>query len=386
MNKKKKIMFVFGTRPEAIKMAPLVKEAGKWPDQLQTVVVVTAQHRQMLDQVLKLFKIIPDHDLGIMERDQSIVDIVTRSLQGLDKIFAKEKPAMVLVQGDTSTVFAAGLAAHYHKIPLGHIEAGLRTFDKWSPFPEELNRKLTTSLADLHFAPTQTSVANLLAEQVGRAAIYLTGNTVIDALLTVAARPFDLQRFGLKLNPNKKLILVTTHRRESFGLPMERSCLAIARLAKKYHQAIEVVVPVHHNPRVKDVVHEFLDGIDNVQLIEPLDYEPFVHLMKAAYIILTDSGGIQEEAPSLGKPVLVLREKTERPEAVAFGTVKLVGTDDKLIFRLTERLLTDRRFYQKMCRSTNPYGDGQAARRTIEAIRHYFGFIKKRPQEFKVKR
>lgn len=361
-------------------MAPLIKECQKFPRELKPLVVVTAQHRQMLDQVLQLFKIRPDFDLNIMGKDQKIADIVTRSLSGLGSIIEKTRPDLVMVQGDTSTTFAAGLAAHYHRVAVGHIEAGLRTFDKWHPFPEEMNRKLTTSLADWHFAPTMTSVKNLLAERVGRRSIFLTGNTVIDALLEVAKRPYDL---AIKLDPNRKLVLVTTHRRESFGRPMQESCLAIARLAKKFQNEIEIVLPVHRNPRVSDVVHEFLGEVSNIQLIEPLDYEPFVQLMKKAYIILTDSGGVQEEAPSLSKPVLVLREKTERPEAVAAGTVKLVGTDSRKIFQEASRLLSDQRYYKKMSRAVNPYGDGRAAARTIQAVRWLFGQTKARPAEFK---
>jgi len=381
MTNKKKIMFVFGTRPEAIKMAPVINELGKHADFLSPVIVVTGQHRQMLDQVLNLFKIKPDYDLAIMEKDQSIAQIVSKTLEGLEKIVTKDKPDMILVQGDTSTVFAAGLIAHYHRIPLGHVEAGLRTFDKWQPFPEEINRKLTTAMADLHFAPTKTSVNNLVAEKVDQKNIFLTGNTVIDALLLVAARKYQLE---IDLDNNKKLVLVTTHRRESFGKPMQNTLNALLRLVDTYQNEIEIVLPVHQNPNVKGPVEELLGKASNVKLIEPLDYEPFVHLMKKAHIILSDSGGVQEEAPSLGKPVLVLREKTERPEAVEFGTVKLVGTDEDLIFSEASKLLKDQQAYDKMSKATNPYGDGHAAERIAQAVLFYFGVKDKKPEEFKV--
>jgi UDP-N-acetylglucosamine 2-epimerase (non-hydrolysing) len=378
-------MFVFGTRPEAIKMAPVIKEAEKYPDVLEPVIVVTGQHRHMLDQVLRIFDVDPDYDLGIMEENQTIISIVTKSLQGLEEIILREKPDILLVQGDTSTAFAAGLAAYYYKIPLGHVEAGLRTFDKWRPYPEEMNRKLITALADLHFAPTMKSVNNLLEEKVPRERAYLTGNTVIDALLQVSKGAYDLEKAGIKLRKGRKMILVTAHRRESFGQPLRNICSAIKKLAEKFRREIEFVIPVHKNPMVREVVNEILEEVDNVELIEPLDYEPFVHLMKASYIILTDSGGVQEEAPSLGKPVLVLREKTERPEAVEAGTVKIVGMDEKVIFEETDRLLTDAAEYQKMSRAVNPYGDGHASERIVGALLHYFGASDRRPEEFNVK-
>jgi UDP-N-acetylglucosamine 2-epimerase (non-hydrolysing) len=375
-------MFVFGTRPEAIKMAPVIKELDKYPDMLDPVIVVTAQHRQMLDQVLEIFEIKPDYDLGIMEENQTLASIVTKSLQGLEEIIVREKPDMVLVQGDTSTTFVAGLAAYYHKIPLGHVEAGLRTFDKWRPYPEEINRRLTTTLADLHFAPTERAVSNLLAEGVARSSISLTGNTVIDALLEVAKKKFNLDKAGVKLNPDRKTVLVTAHRRESFGKPMQNICQAVSRLAKDYKE-IEVVLPVHKNPNVRKTVSEILGSISNVGLTEPLDYMPFVHLMKASYIILTDSGGVQEEAPSLGKPVLVMREKTERPEAIAAGAVKLVGMDEEVIYNEAKNLLVDRSTYDKMSRAVNPYGDGHAAERIAKSILYYFGAGDQKPEEFK---
>jgi UDP-N-acetylglucosamine 2-epimerase (non-hydrolysing) len=352
---------------------------------LETLTVVTGQHREMLDQVLNLFKLEPDYDLAIMERDQTLINIVNKSLNGVEEIILRERPDMLLVQGDTATAFAAGLAAYYYKVPLGHVEAGLRTFDKWRPFPEEMNRKLLTGLADLHFAPTATAVDNLAAERVGREGIYLTGNTVIDTLLEVARKKFDLAETGIKLNKRKKMVLVTAHRRESFGAPIRQICAALKRLAQDFHGEIEIVIPVHRNPQVREVINELLGGLGNVILTEPLDYEPFVHLMKAAYLILTDSGGVQEEGPSLGKPVLVLREKTERPEAVASGTVKLVGMDEQKIYNEAARLLTEPAEYERMARATNPYGDGRASGRIVTAILHYFGALDRRPEEFSAK-
>lgn len=382
MTKPKKIMFVFGTRPEAIKMAPIISAAKKYPEWFEPMVVVTGQHRQMLDQVLNLFIIKPAYDLAIMEKNQTIAKVVAKSLLGLEKLIINDKPDLLLVQGDTSTAFAAGLVSHYYKVPLGHVEAGLRTFDKWRPFPEEINRKLLTALADLHFAPTKTSASNLLKEAVDPSAIFLTGNTVIDALLQVAKKEYDLNKLGLNLNPKKKMILITTHRRESFGGPLEAICRAIARLAVIFKNEIEMVLPVHKNPKVKEVVQQALGKIKNIKLIGSQDYEPFVHLMKAAYLILTDSGGVQEEGPSLGKPVLVMREKTERPEAVIAGTVKLVGMEENRIFQSAAKLLTNKKEYQKMSKAVNPYGDGKAAERIVLALAYYFGFKKTSPVNF----
>jgi len=371
MNKRKKIMFVFGTRPEAIKMAPVIKEAEKHKALLDLRVVVTGQHRHMLDQVLRIFDVKPDYDLDIMKENQTLVDIINKASKGLEGVLLKEKPDMLLVQGDTSTAFISALMAYYHKIPVGHVEAGLRTFDKWLPFPEEMNRRLISSVADLHFAPTQTSVNNLLAEKVAKEGVFLTGNTVIDALLQVAGREFNLGKIGLKLDEGKKIILVTMHRRETFGEKQKSMCLGLAKLAKKYKNEIAIVLPVHKNPKVKNVVFEILAKIDNVKLIEPLDYEPFVHLMKASYLLITDSGGVQEEGPSLGKPVLVMREKTERPEAIFAGTVRLVGVDEEAIFYEASKLISGEQEYQKMSKAVNPYGDGQAAERIIQAILHW---------------
>ncbi|MFA6431242.1 MAG: UDP-N-acetylglucosamine 2-epimerase (non-hydrolyzing) [Candidatus Margulisiibacteriota bacterium] len=385
MKSKKKILFVFGTRPEGIKMAPVVSEIDKYPDLFEKSIVVTGQHRQMLDQVMEIFKIKADHDLNIMEKNQTLTGIVVKSLQGLEKIILSEKPDIILVQGDTSTAFAAGLIAYYHKIPVGHVEAGLRTFDKFNPFPEEINRKLLTSIAELHFAPTLSSFENLIEEKVPRENIYLTGNTVIDALLEVVNKPYDLKKAGIDLPAGKKLILVTTHRRENFGPPLENICRAIKRLAEKYANEVHFILPVHKNPIVSKIVNEVLSDIKNITLLEPLDYETFIHIMDVSYLILTDSGGVQEEAPSLGKPVLVMREKTERPDAVAAGTVKLVGMDEEKIFNEASKLISDQNEYNKMSRAVNPYGDGKAAKRIFGGIMHYFKLQSMRPEEFNVK-
>ncbi len=380
----KKLMFVFGTRPEAIKMAPVIAAVKEQANKLELEIVVTGQHRHMLDQVLNVFGIKPNHDLEIMQDNQTLVDIINKSLRGLEKIIAKNKPDMLLVQGDTSTAFASALLAYYYRIAVGHVEAGLRTFDKWRPFPEEINRKLIGVVADLHFAPTEISVSNLMNEKVDRDSIFLTGNTVIDALLEVSTRKFDLGRAGVNLSPDKDIVLVTMHRRETFGKQQKEMCLALARLAKKYSNRIEIVLPVHRNPKVKKVIEEVLRGIGNVKLIEPLDYEPFVHLMKAAYLLITDSGGVQEEGPSLGKPVLVMREKTERPEAIAAGTAKLVGIDQDNIVSAASQLLDDQAEYNRMSKAVNPYGDGKAAQRIVSAILYHYGMIGSRPEEFKI--
>jgi UDP-N-acetylglucosamine 2-epimerase (non-hydrolysing) len=370
---KKKILMVFGTRPEAIKMAPLVKhlEAHSGFD---AKVCVTAQHRQMLDQVLTLFDIKPAFDLDLMKPGQNLTDITSGVLQGLKGVFAQWMPDVVLVHGDTSTTMAAALAAFYQRIPVGHVEAGLRTGNLYSPWPEEANRKLTSVLACWHFAPTATSRDNLLAEGVTPDKIHVTGNTVIDALLQVRDRirtDAVLQRSFAKtfsfIDPSKRLVLVTGHRRENFGGGFERICEALARIAKT-HDDVQVVYPVHLNPQVQVPVRRLLGGIANVHLIEPLDYLPFVYLMDRSTLILTDSGGIQEEAPSLGKPVLVMRDTTERPEAVAAGTVKLVGTDVSRIVSQAQALLAERAVYQMMARAHNPYGDGKACARITNAL------------------
>ncbi|UTW10637.1 non-hydrolyzing UDP-N-acetylglucosamine 2-epimerase [Marinobacterium rhizophilum] len=368
-----KVLTVFGTRPEAIKMAPLALALAA-DERFDAKFCVTGQHREMLDQVLGLFAIKPDFDLNIMKPGQDLTDVTTAILQGLKAVFAEFKPDMVLVHGDTATTFAASLAAYYQQIPVGHVEAGLRTGNMYSPWPEEGNRKLTGALAQLHFAPTETSQANLLAEGVDTSNIIVTGNTVIDALLDVVARldeDADLRETaaapGAFLDPSRKLILVTGHRRESFGGGFERICQALRDVAEQ-HPDVDIVYPVHLNPNVREPVNRLLKGIDNVHLIEPLDYLPFVYLMSRAHIILTDSGGIQEEAPSLGKPVLVMRDTTERPEAVSAGTVKLVGTDGANIVRELNGLLNDESAYRAMSFAHNPYGDGKACQRILEAL------------------
>lgn len=372
-----KVLLVFGTRPEAIKMAPLVKCLQADPA-FDARVCVTAQHRQMLDQVLELFDIKPEFDLNLMKPGQDLTDITVGVLQGVKQVLAEWLPDVVLVHGDTSTTFAATLAAFYCRVPVGHVEAGLRTGDLYSPWPEEANRKLTGALAKWHFAPTETSQSNLLRENVPEQAIMVTGNTVIDALLQVrdkictesALKDVYQHQFAF-LKEDRRLILVTGHRRENFGGGFERICEALAGLAKDYPN-VDLVYPVHLNPNVREPVNRLLNGLSNVHLIEPLDYAPFVYLMDRSYIILTDSGGIQEEAPSLGKPVLVMRDTTERPEAVAAGTVKLVGTDAQKIRATVAELLESADVYLAMSRAHNPYGDGKACHRIAEALKSSF--------------
>ena len=364
-----KVLSVFGTRPEAIKMAPVVKELRKHPGSIAARVCVTAQHREMLDQVLQLFDIRPEYDLGIMHANQGLTELTARLLLALEPVLLSEKPDWLLVQGDTTSVVAASLAAYYQQIKIGHVEAGLRTGNKYQPFPEEVNRRLTDAMADLYFAPTETNRANLLAEGIPDQYIRLTGNTVIDALLDIAERPYDWPRGPLATVPrNRRLILVTAHRRESFGLPFQQLCLALREIASTYRESVHIVYPVHLNPNVQQPVREILGGLPNVSLLPPMDYLSFVHLMKASELILTDSGGIQEEAPGFGVPVLVMRETTERPEAVAAGTSRLVGTKTEAIVGEARRLLDDPDAYRRMARAANPYGDGQAARRIVEAI------------------
>ncbi len=368
----KKILIVFGTRPEAIKMAPVVKVLQA-SNAFDVRVCVTAQHRQMLDQVLELFGIVPEYDLNIMQPGQDLTDITCRVLTELREVLKAFRPDKVLVHGDTTTAFAASLAAYYQQIPVGHVEAGLRTGNIYSPWPEEINRKLAGTITDLHFAPTPLAAENLKRENVPSAQIVVTGNTVIDALLEVIRRIQADQALTDKLatqfnflNPQKKLLLVTGHRRESFGGGFERICQALAQLAGR--DDLEIVYPVHLNPNVREPINRLLGACNNIHLIEPQDYLPFVYLMNRAYLILTDSGGIQEEAPSLGKPVLVMRDTTERPEAVQAGTVKLVGTDSEKIVREASELLDDRQAYEVMGFAHNPYGDGQAAIRIVEAL------------------
>ena len=383
MAKKIKVMTVFGTRPEAIKMAPVVLELAKHPDEIVPVVTVTAQHREMLDQVLNLFRISPDYDLDIMAKGQTLFDITTRAMMGLDKVLQEEHPDIVLVHGDTTTTFAGALAAYYHQVSVGHVEAGLRTHNKYSPFPEEMNRRLTGSIADLHFAPTGTSEHNLLAESIDRERIFITGNTVIDALHKTVREDFRfanemLQQIDFK---NKRIILVTTHRRENLGEPMRHVYQALRRLVEEFED-VEIVFPVHKNPKVREVVNQELGGLSKVHLIDPLDYEPFANLMHRSYLILTDSGGVQEEAPALGKPVLVLRDTTERPEAVEAGTVRLIGTDKDVVYNEARELLTNQEEYSRMSEACNPYGDGEASRRIIQAILYHYGLSEEKPEPF----
>ncbi|WP_193049636.1 non-hydrolyzing UDP-N-acetylglucosamine 2-epimerase [Pseudoalteromonas undina] len=372
-----KVLSIFGTRPEAIKMAPLVKALNE-ADGIDAKVCVTAQHREMLDQVLDLFEIVPEYDLNIMKPGQSLYDVTTNILLGLKPILEEFRPDLVLVHGDTSTTLSASLAAFYQQIPVGHVEAGLRTGNLSSPWPEEGNRKLTGAITKLHFAPTQTSQQNLLNEAVSADDIVITGNTVIDALLQVvdkvktdSALISTLKAKFPELDETKKLILVTGHRRESFGGGFERICEALVEIATA-HPDTQILYPMHLNPNVREPVNRILKNVDNVHLIEPQDYLPFVYLMNQAHIIVTDSGGVQEEAPSLGKPVLVMRDTTERPEAVEAGTVKLVGTDKARIVNEVNNLLTNAEEYQSMSRAHNPYGDGKACERIVAKIKQHF--------------
>jgi UDP-N-acetylglucosamine 2-epimerase (non-hydrolysing) len=365
-----KVMTVIGTRPEAIKMAPVIKSLMNCSEEIESVVCITAQHREMLDQALNIFGIVPDYDLNLMHPNQSLSLLTAKVLTALDEVITLEKPDWILVQGDTTTAMVASLVAYYHRIKLGHVEAGLRTNDKFQPFPEEINRRIADILADAYFAPTQNSRMNLLKEGIRSESIVVTGNTVIDALMMisqrVADRPLDsLMSTSIK---NRLLILVTVHRRESFGEPLENVCKALARIALSYQDKIHIVYPVHLNPNVRKTVHEFLRGIPNISLIEPVDYETLVGLMSNAYLILTDSGGIQEEAPSLHKPVLVLRDMTERPEAIEAGAAKLVGTDADRIYSEALRLIEDPESYYHMSNAINPYGDGQASQRIVQFL------------------
>ena len=382
MTGKIKVMSIFGTRPEAIKMAPVVRELMQHTDEIETRTLVTAQHREMLDQVLHLFHIVPDYDLNIMAAGQTLFDITTRAMMGINEVFQQERPDLVLVHGDTTTTFAGALAAFYHQIPVGHVEAGLRTHDIYSPFPEEMNRRLTGGIATLHFAPTPTAHANLLAEGVPERRIFVTGNTVIDALHHIVRPDYVLptELAGVDF-ANHRVLLVTTHRRENLGEPMRHVYRAIRSIIEQMDD-VEVVFPVHRNPKVREIVREELGGIPRVHLIDPLDYEPFANLMARVDIVLTDSGGIQEEAPSLGKPVLVLRDTTERPEAVTAGTVRLIGTDEQRVYDETMRLLTEPTAYTHMAEAVNPYGDGEASRRIIEAILYHAGHSHTKPEPF----
>ena len=369
MTERLKVMTIFGTRPEAIKMAPLVLELQKHPEKIESIVTVTAQHRQMLDQVLSIFGITPDFDLNIMKDRQTLIDITTRGLEGLDKVMKEAKPDIVLVHGDTTTTFIASLAAFYNQIPVGHVEAGLRTWDKYSPYPEEMNRQLTDVMADLHFSPTAKSATNLQKENKDESRIFITGNTAIDALQTTVKETYShpvLEKLG-----NDRLVLMTAHRRENLGEPMRNMFRAIKRLVDK-HEDVQVVYPVHMNPVVREIANEILGEHNRIHLIEPLDVIDFHNVAARSYLMLTDSGGVQEEAPSLGVPVLVLRDTTERPEGIEAGTLKLAGTDEETIFSLADELLSDKEAHDKMSKASNPYGDGRASERIVEAILKHF--------------
>ena len=376
-----KVMSIFGTRPEAIKMAPVVRELLKHPE-IETKVCLTAQHREMLDQVVDLFQLPVDYDLDIMKQGQSLYDITDRVLLGLKEVLKKEKPDLVLVHGDTTTTFSATLAAFYQQIDVGHVEAGLRTGNMYSPFPEEANRRLTSVLTALHFAPTETARQNLLKENQKDDHIFTVGNSVIDALLATVKKDYVFEDKELQdIEEHKRIILVTTHRRENLGEPMRNVYRALRRLVETVPDT-EVVFPVHRNPLVRQAVKEVLDGVPGIHLVDPMEYEPFTNLMARSAIILTDSGGIQEEAPSLGKPVLVLRDTTERPEAVASGTVKLVGTDEDKVYNTAYKLLTDEEAYREMAESINPYGDGHTSERIVQAILYFYGISEKKPSIF----
>ena len=376
-----KVMSIFGTRPEAIKMAPLVKELEK-NENIQSIVAVTAQHRQMLDQVLEIFDIKPDYDLNIMQSGQTLADITTRALNGLDKVIKEAAPDIILVHGDTSTTFAGALAAFYNQVKIGHVEAGLRTYDNYSPYPEEMNRKLTGAMTDLHFSPTVSNKNNLLKENISEDNIYITGNTVIDALKTTVKSEYKFSDETLaNLDfQNKKIILMTAHRRENLGKPLENICNAAKRIIESHPDA-ELVYPMHLNPKVRETATSILGGMDRVHLIEPLDVEELHNAMKRSYLVMTDSGGLQEEAPSLGKPVIVLRNETERPEAVEAGTVLMGGVDQNVIEQKANMLLTDSKAYEKIAQTANPYGDGKASERIVDAILCYFGKKDTRPSD-----
>jgi UDP-N-acetylglucosamine 2-epimerase (non-hydrolysing) len=381
-----KTAIIFGTRPETIKMFPIISEIKKYPHLIDYRIIVSGQHREMLDQMLKIFQINTDYDLNIMEQGQSLSDITNNSLLGIEKILKKERPSMVLVQGDTTTTFTGALAAFYQKIKIGHIEAGLRTNNKYYPFPEEVNRHLTSVLTDLHFAPTKQSYENLLSEGVKREDIFISGNTVIDSLFLMIKENYVFREPLLKDKKifEKKIILVTMHRRENWGEPLRATCRAINKIIDE-HSDVSVIFPLHKNPEIRRNVKGILQNRKNILLLDTLDYDDMINLMSKSYIILTDSGGIQEEAPSLGKPVLVLRDETERPEAIEAGVVKLIGTSEERICREVDTLLNSRDKYREMSKSINPYGDGKASERIVKKILYNFNLIDKDPEEFKEK-
>lgn len=377
-----KVLSVFGTRPEAVKMAPLVKVLNEAKG-IESAVCVTAQHREMLDQVLEIFDIKPEYDLDIMKQRQTLTGITTRVLEGMESVLEQAKPDLILVHGDTSTSFVAALAAFYKQIPVGHVEAGLRTYNIYEPFPEEMNRKLTGSIATLHFSPTQTAKSNLIKENVTQENIFVTGNTVIDALRTTIepSYHFTVEELNSIDYSNKRVITMTAHRRENLGEALENICLAVKQIVEEFED-VEVVYAVHKNPAVRDVAYEILGDIKDVHLVEPLDIKDMHNLMKRSYLVLTDSGGLQEEVPSLGKPVLVLRNVTERPEGVDAGTLKLTGVHQETIYKMTKELLTNKEEYNKMAGTKNPFGDGYASERITEAIRYYFNQKEERPEEY----
>ncbi|MCE4966928.1 UDP-N-acetylglucosamine 2-epimerase (non-hydrolyzing) [Staphylococcus chromogenes] len=375
----KRIMTIFGTRPEAIKMAPLVLQLKK-EEQLEPVVVVTAQHREMLDSVLETFNIQPDYDLNVMKPGQTLSQVTSRVLTGLEDIIKEVQPDMILVHGDTTTTFAGSLAAFYNEISIGHVEAGLRTWNKYSPFPEEMNRQMTGIMADLHFAPTEQAEKNLLNENKDPQSVVVTGNTAIDAMHTTIDQ--DYQSEIIQRHQDKRIILLTSHRRENIGQPMENIFKAARRIVEEVEDAV-IVYPMHKNPKVRHIARQYLSDHDRIELIEPLEVVDFHNFAHQSYLILTDSGGVQEEAPSLGKPVLVLRDTTERPEGVEAGTLKLAGTEEEDVYRLTKELLTDKELYQSMSIAQNPYGDGHASERICNHIRHYFGLTQTKPESFK---
>lgn len=377
----KRIMTIFGTRPEAIKMAPLVLQLKK-DEQLEPIVVVTAQHREMLDSVLDTFGIEPDYDLNVMKQGQTLSEVTSRVLTGLESVIKQAKPDMILVHGDTTTTFASSLAAFYNEISIGHVEAGLRTWNKYSPFPEEMNRQMTGVMADIHFAPTEQAAQNLLNEKKDPNTVVVTGNTAIDAMHTTVDDQYQSEI--IQRHQGKRIILLTAHRRENIGAPMENIFKAVRRIVEEVEDAV-IVYPMHKNPRVREIAYRHLNDHERIELIEPLEVVDFHNFAHQAHFILTDSGGVQEEAPSLGKPVLVLRDTTERPEGVEAGTLKLVGTEENDVYEATKALLTDESLYQEMSIAQNPYGDGQASKRICENIKYMYGLIEEKPEGFKVK-
>lgn len=382
MSKKVKIMSIFGTRPEATKMAPVINAIKKYDD-LEQVVCVTAQHRQMLDQVLEIFDLHPDHDLDIMTSRQTLTDITVKALTGLESVIKEEKPDLVLVHGDTSTTFAGALAAFYNETKLGHVEAGLRTYDKFQPFPEEMNRVLTGHLTDIHFSPTKLAKEHLLKENISGENIFITGNTAVDCLATTIEDNFvfDLPELNQIDYKNKRVITMTAHRRENIGKPLENICNAVLKIVNDFED-VEVVYAVHYNPAVRETAFGILGNHERIHLIDPLDIKNMHNLMNLSYLVLTDSGGLQEEVPSMGKPVLVLRNVTERPEGLEAGTLRLAGTEEEKIYEETAQLLTNKEIYNKMVASKNPFGDGHAAERIVAAIRYYFGLTDQRPEDY----